>query len=310
MPAIKPSSLAGRAFTWIGVQSSTGPFMQLGTDETGSHQRYREFWSDTKIGYSEIVLGSISSGDIVAAVITRESSGWRLHISDITKSTSVNFLVAYGKDSHFDQGEWLQEDESPRCTVDPYPLMSAVNFSTLQLNGAPPHLNGTDAAVLEAPPDFALVPSKVIADAFTLEVPTGLAYAYVRITEPFNLTLRPFVSDAQSTFSAISKNSLTAAMVRSEAVGAGEQLRTAAERVRRELRSIRLPSRFRLFADVLSQRLGFVVGWLDNALANAQRASSWTVQRFLTLVHDAALVARRLRHAIGLPELALGGITL
>jgi hypothetical protein len=207
VPTIAASSPVGHGSTWIGAQNADGqpPFMQLGTTEDKnslSSVMYWAFWSDPHEGYHPQPLEALAANDVVSAEMARVNSGWRLTFSDLTSKRSKRLTVHYSPSGSYDQGEWLQEDPTANtneASADlPYPVMSAVSFSKLQVDDAAPSLNLGDGATLLANGGAFLVPSAFEHDAFSLSPPNGPAKSYLVAASTLDAVVSTFeVATAQ-----------------------------------------------------------------------------------------------------------------
>ena len=190
IPSVLQSSATGFSSTWIGVQTQIpeGPFIQLGsyTDQSvfappsGPRQAYPSygiFWSDTARHFRPVsIVGLSRPGDLISFDMTRNVQGWFLRVHNLTVGWTRSVEVHYGSSDHFTQAEWLQEDPANgelTSTDVPYPSISAVAFSHLEVNHRPPRLRYADAQVLSTVNDVFLVPTHPQGDSFALGHPSG-----------------------------------------------------------------------------------------------------------------------------------------
>ncbi len=187
VPVISAKTTVGHASTWIGAQNDDGgpPFIQVGVTEDKygpGDTDYEAFWSDTAASFHPQPLGTVGPGDLVAASMVRNGSGWSVTLDDRTSTVSVTKEIPYGVEGSFSAGEWTQEDptDSAQASVDlPYPQTSTVAFQSLRVDGRPPVLDLADGQTLSAADGIILVPSAVHDDGFVLAEPTGVAAQYL-----------------------------------------------------------------------------------------------------------------------------------
>ncbi len=198
VPSISDSSEA-HASTWIGLQSESGAFIQVGTLEDSFPgyvksaplgvaekipQRivYSGFWSGDaelfhpKSTFSEPVL----PGDLIAASISKmKHGGWRLQLVD--SRDQARFVKTIKMDNAvLTEAEWIQEDPTNLATDGPlpYPHLSPVRWTKVMLNGRPPTLDLADEAWMSVPGrDFA--PTSLAGDGFKV-VPVRLNVVQTR----------------------------------------------------------------------------------------------------------------------------------
>ncbi len=181
VPVIAASSNAGDASTWIGAQSVTGAFAQIGTVENQFAQsQYYAFWSTTAKGFLPQFVLPVSPGDEVRASMTMGPRGWNLTLSDLTSRTSKTVHTAYGSRDAFNSCEWFQENPVYSQFVHTsYPSFSTVSFHGLRANGAVPSLSYNEAQTLSTSNDSFFVPTRVRDDRFSLLPATGYALNFL-----------------------------------------------------------------------------------------------------------------------------------
>jgi len=154
--------------TWIGVESPSGAFVQIGTTEDSSPQSDilngglavdQGFWSDDTVEFHPQLLDDMSyldqhvrAGDLVTASITRVLGGWQLRLHDERSALSFDQKIPMTT-AAFDEVEWLQEDPTNSDTNEPlpYPNLGPVVFTHLSVNGFPPVLGFDNAVWMSVP---------------------------------------------------------------------------------------------------------------------------------------------------------------
>lgn len=143
VPSILQSS-EGDASTWIGLQSSSGTFIQIGTTEDaflGVHSVYAGFWSDDRVHFhpQRTFSSTVRPGDLMSASISDSERGWRMQIIDTRDHSSFIKTIPIVK-ADFDEAEWFQEDPTNESTDSPlpYPRLSQIRLTKLKLNGRVP----------------------------------------------------------------------------------------------------------------------------------------------------------------------------
>ena len=175
VPQITDGSSDAHASTWIGVQDPEGDFIQIGTteDESSGIRRYTAFWSDPVVGFHPQFILAVRPGDEVSARLAKDPEGWTGTIQDRTTGSTVRVpsSVHYARAAAMQRSEWVQEDPATQGgTVDlPYPLMTPVTFSALEVDGKVPDLTHDEGTALASPNGEVLVPSAVRDDSFTME---------------------------------------------------------------------------------------------------------------------------------------------
>lgn len=197
VPAIAAKSPAGSASTWIGAQTASGGFVQVGTVEEETiwgYALYQGFWSDPAKSFRPQMLGFVRPGDRITAEMRQgQDGGWILELRDTTRA-SVRTVEPPGNGGSFNRGEWLQED--PVASEDgfadvTYPTMSEVTFTALSLDGRPPALSyAANGAALTSPNGVCLVPTPVRDDGFTVHPPPAAGAAYLRAVLPLNVAIQ------------------------------------------------------------------------------------------------------------------------
>lgn len=311
VPQIDPGVNQGEASTWVGIQVGSRAFIQIGTDERPEPSLpdyYEAFWSSTKLQFHPYQVLAVSAGDAVEAAISHTRNGWRLYFRDLTSGRSADFVISYAKDTHFDLGEWSQEDSSVACTISPFPEMSTVTFKDLRLDDRIPRVPYRDATVLEAP-NGDLVPTRVRHDGFSLFPPSGIRHTYLLATTPFNIALEDFVGDVGSVNGVGasllgSRTHLTSLVEKGfnlAAITGADAAMTAARRLRHALRADQWPPTARAFADLLAQRLTSEIAALASTVGGHTRSGSWTLTELVSPGEETMAAASQLRRAIGLP---------
>jgi hypothetical protein len=154
--------------TWIGVQSPTGGFVQIGTTEdstpaldafNGGSAVDQGFWSDDTVEFhpqrfdrSGVFDQHVRAGDLISASIAEVSGGWRLRLHDARSGLSFDQTIPMTT-SDFNETEWYQEDPTNTDTNEPlpYPRLSSVMFTHLSINGEWPVLGFEDAVWMSVP---------------------------------------------------------------------------------------------------------------------------------------------------------------
>jgi hypothetical protein len=198
VPTIAATSAIGHASTWVGVDDTKGDFIQLGTIEDQLSQRnapsYELFWSDTDLGDLAQGLGRVQAGEPVTVTMRQTRGGWVL-TARVGQRTLADFDSRYGGGAAFGRSLWLQENpvlSLQPLRYKPYPTMSGVTVTGLEVNGEVPHLDFADAQTLSTSDLGSLAPTKVFFDAFRLLVPSGPAADYLHIIGGVDLALNQF----------------------------------------------------------------------------------------------------------------------
>ena len=182
VPAIAANSSAGDASTWIGVQSQSGAFSQVGTVENRNppNDQYYAFWSDTAKQFRPLFLLRVAPGDSVTATMILRPHGWSLTLHDATSGKARTIQTNYGAHDQFNSCEWFQENPVYGQFVHTnYPTLSTVTFRHMALNHSRPRFPFRDAQTLSTYNDTFFVPTRVIRDQFTLVPATGTALAFL-----------------------------------------------------------------------------------------------------------------------------------
>jgi hypothetical protein len=182
VPTISATSSTGDASTWIGVQSQSGAFSQVGTVENRnfSDDQYYAFWSDTAKNFSPLFLLGVKPGDSVEARMTLKPEGWSLTLDDATSGKSRTIQTKYGADDQFNSCEWFQENPVyGQFDHTNYPTLSTVAFRKMALNHATPKFSFQDAQTLSTYNDTFFVPTHVKRNQFSLVPATGSALAFL-----------------------------------------------------------------------------------------------------------------------------------
>ena len=197
VPEISSASPPGRAGTWIGAQSGSGPasaFIQVGTNEEASDssglpaQNYYAFWSDTTLGFSPVFLFDVRPGDVIVAMLQLRDGSWQVSITDRRSRVRRRFTTQDESTARFTSAEWLQEDIAQQVNGQPFPypqIVGSVRFFALRVNDRAP----SPAAMLSqwmSNRTAYLAPTRLHADAFKV-IPTSISAAgvqYLRIALP------------------------------------------------------------------------------------------------------------------------------
>lgn len=184
-------SMQGDASTWIGAQSPSGDFIQIGATESFEPLpatfrtltvQDEAFWSDTKLHFSPHLIKTVKPGDELDVSMVLDRPGWVLQVADVTQGWTRSFQSHYGAVDKFNDAEFHQED--PVAGDDPfenlaYPSLSETVFSGVRVNGGVPDLtlaNSVDMNVYRGPE---LVPQRLAADSFGLVAPVGFQHDYL-----------------------------------------------------------------------------------------------------------------------------------
>jgi Peptidase A4 family len=184
VPTISANSSTGDASTWIGVQSQSGAFSQVGTVEnrnsTNGNDQYYAFWSDTAKGFRPLFLLGVKPGDSVDTTMTLKADGWSLTLKDTTSGKARTIQTNYGAHDTFNSCEWFQENPVyGQFTHTDYPTLSTVTFREMALNHAKPTFSYQDAQTLSTYNDTFFVPTHVKENQFSLVPATGGALTFL-----------------------------------------------------------------------------------------------------------------------------------
>lgn len=199
VPQITRELTDAHASTWIGAQDPEGDFIQIGTteDESFGMTRYSAFWSDPVVGFHPQFILSVSSGDEMSAHLAKVTDGWSGTIEDMTtgQTSRVPPSTHYAEGSAMQRSEWVQEDPATQGgTVDePYPNMTQVTFTALEVDDKAPTPTFNDATALASPNGVVLVPSVVRNDSFGLEQGTAPQGQYLRGISAVDSAISRFV---------------------------------------------------------------------------------------------------------------------
>jgi hypothetical protein len=205
VPFIASQPYFAAASTWIAAQSNDQHFIQLGTTEnvTGFSRSFNVFWSDPVVHFEPQSLGVVAPGNLVTFSMVKIGTGWKLRFDDRTTSKSNQVTIHYGRTTTFNEGEWIQEDPTtPDVNVHyPYPHMSLVTFSRLQLDQQAPQLSFQYAQVMSSSNGVFLIPSKVRHNQFTFHRAKGATRQYLQDALLLSTAIFPFDNDAQDNVS-------------------------------------------------------------------------------------------------------------
>ena len=182
VPTISANSSDGDASTWIGVQSQSGAFSQVGTVENrnSATDQYYAFWSDTAKHFSPLFLLKVKPGDSVETTMTLKTEGWSLTLDDATSGKARTIQTNYGAKDQFNSCEWFQENPVyGQFDHTNYPTLSTVTFRKMALNHSTPKFNFQDAQTLSTYNDTFFVPTRVKDNQFSLVPATGSALAFL-----------------------------------------------------------------------------------------------------------------------------------
>jgi len=203
VPTIATGSRTGFGTTWIGVHGSTkvGAFIQVGTAElrADSHDqtagnRYWAFWSDTAHHFHPVFLFSTQPRDDVTATLARARTGWFITIVDETSHRQARFATAEEGAAPFADAQWAQEDPVDSTGARyAYPSLPAVEFSRLEVNGAPPSFSSVYSSWMSVN-DVDLAPTELTHDGFRLHAakPTPDGVRYLRTSDRWINAARSF----------------------------------------------------------------------------------------------------------------------
>lgn len=171
VPAILDSSSGGGASTWVGVQG-TGKheFFQVGTTESydGGTAFYEAFWSDPAHGFHAQIMMPVNPGDEIEVQIAEVSGGWVASLDDVTEGHAESAPTSSGVFHNMTLAEWIQEDPSlPHNQHVPYPHMTPVTLSRLEVNGSPPSASELQTQIMVLPHGRRVEPSGLVANRFT-----------------------------------------------------------------------------------------------------------------------------------------------
>lgn len=185
VPLVTKCPNQGGASTWIGAQSLSGKFIQVGVVENCEGKnpvQYEAFWSDTAQGYHPLFIGIVFPYNLVTVSMKQVQSGWSIKVVDKHTRLSDSQNISFAKGVHFNDGEWIQEDPTSSnvtATDLPYPTMSNPVFEKMKINGHAPHLVLKNGQVLTSSNGIIRVPTAVRNDSFTFNAPTGAAAQYM-----------------------------------------------------------------------------------------------------------------------------------
>jgi hypothetical protein len=200
----------GTASTWIGAQNAAGSFVQLGIteyeDATSSWVARRDpilqaFWSDTDEHFHPVPIADVRAGDRVSVKMTQKSSGWTLRFRDLTRGWTRTVVTDYAPGQLFTLSEWVQED--PVSSADPlhnlpYPELSQVTFSGVEVDGITPQMSEADARAMDVPGGPFLVPTEFEAGTFRVVPATSYARQYLSDISRYDLQEEIFAFALQS----------------------------------------------------------------------------------------------------------------
>ena len=197
---VVPTILNGKggmsASTWIGAQSaSDNAFVQIGTIEdrfAAGPPQYEAFWSDTALRFEAQPIRAVRAKDSVSASMVELSTGWVLHIADLTENWTQNIRTTFADHTHFAEGQWLQEDPPPslNSALDlPYPVTTLVQFTDVEVDGHIPTLPYDNAQALSGNGGVFLVPTVFTDDGFALPPAQGAAKQYLGDAARFDTRL-------------------------------------------------------------------------------------------------------------------------
>jgi hypothetical protein len=165
----------GEAATWIGAEAPgptrAAPFIQVGINEGNTDHRpfYYAFYSTTTLHFHPVHLFDVQPGDQVSATLHRGGGRWQITFVDHTVGRQRQLSVAEGAGAQFNEAQYTQEDVTDARTGRPfpYPSLSPVRFTGVEVNGLVPRpAQLTSSWLTEA--DGYLAPARLHGDAFTL----------------------------------------------------------------------------------------------------------------------------------------------
>ncbi len=201
--AAPPKGSFATASTWIGAQSPAGSFVQVGVTEfvswgpTGSNpdQEFNAFWSSTSLDFHPNSVGKVSPGDEITVRMSLGASGWLLNFSDSTSGYSHTIDTHYGAGQSFNAAEWIQEDPISSANLFknlPYPSLSEVRFSGLQIDDTSPELGLEDGRAMDVSGGPWLVPTSFESDGFGVVPAIGYGKQYLDDVAAYDLALQQF----------------------------------------------------------------------------------------------------------------------
>ena len=141
VPTVQPTASLEASGTWIGIDggpSSTSSIIQTGTAQVteGGATGY-DAWYELYPAPA-VVLGSVSPGDQMQAVITQNSgTNWTLSIADVTSGNSSSGPLTYTGPAL--SAEWIEERPSTASPPQPYLAnFGSAQFTHLALGAADP----------------------------------------------------------------------------------------------------------------------------------------------------------------------------
>jgi hypothetical protein len=180
VPSILNGSPTGIAGSWIGAQGPSkklaAPFIQVGVNEArlaahGQSARdvYYAFWSDTVLGFHPKVLFQVRPGDEVRLYLALNHGYWAVAARDQTSDAGKSLVTTQEGRASFNGAGWTQEDVSNTRTAAqfPYPDLSPVSFSQLQVNGIRPTAQELETTWMTTSKET-LGPTPLTADSFSV----------------------------------------------------------------------------------------------------------------------------------------------
>jgi hypothetical protein len=289
VPRIEQQAAEADASTWVGAQSATGSFVQIGTteDELGTSTLYHVFWSDPPATFHPQYLMLVAAGDDIEASMQQSASGWTLQVADTTTGRTVSHRVDYAGRVHFQQAEWFQEDPGSSCVGNaPYPRLSPVTFNDLLDDGSAPKLTYADGQVLLAANGRTAVPSQIAANSFTVQAPTGPQARYLKIVAAYdvaNARLGPYQSETGSDAGKTPPPTVL------------DPVEAALRKTITQLEAPTWPSGLQPKLRALAQRNANYLSALESSTVRSAYDKLRTTQA------DSASVANAVRYALGLP---------
>jgi hypothetical protein len=168
-------------------------FLQVGITEdsfpSGPPPIYEAFWSDTARHFHPQPIRTVSAGDAIASSMSQTSTAWVLRIHDVTEKWSRTLRIHYQVKSHFNNGEWFQEDPTeslPAAQDEPYPVTTLVQFTDVRVDDLIPTLLYSQARVLSSDEGIYLVPTRFRDDGFAVPPAQGAARQYLADVLPYD----------------------------------------------------------------------------------------------------------------------------
>jgi hypothetical protein len=298
--AAPPKRSFATASTWIGAQNTAGTFVQIGVTEFVSwgpsgpspNQEFNAFWSSTSLDFHPESFGKVSPGDEITVSMSLEASGWVLHFADRTSGYSHTIKTDYGAGQSFNAAEWIQEDPISSANLYknlPYPSLSDVRFSGLEIDGTAPDLGFEDGRAMDVEGGPWLVPTSIESDGFEVIPATGYEKQYLADVAGYDLATQEYENTVFNGNPGTQKSNVTkatAALIQ-ELTGFDQSLATQTwpDRARADLGAL-LGHNYEMSEDLAKLERSPTVGLQNRSYADGQLAQE---------------SAERLRTDLGLP---------